>query len=131
MNTLSGFSILQLRAATAAQIRTAMTTRLGLLDRKQLIRLDLYCASYDKNAVVTLPGVPIRKTGPHGQTEYVEEQADVLGAVVKTVKTEWSYYPSGCVQDIVTTETDSAGNVTKKRTVHHFEDGKQPTLIEE
>ena len=77
-----------------------------------------------------LHDAPREKHGPHGQTEYVQVSRDVeTDAVLKTVKTEWTYYePSGCVKDIVTTETDGAGKVATKRTVHHFEDGRQPTV---
>jgi len=132
MNTLSGFTLAQLRQATVAQIRTAMTTRLGSLDRKQLIRLDLYCASYDKDAVVRIPDDAQHEAYPDGQAKrHVETERDVLGAVVGGRVTEWTYYkPSGSVLDITTTETDGAGKAVKKRTVHHFEDGRQPIMVE-
>ncbi len=129
--SLSGFTLAQLRNATAAQIRTAMTTRLGSLDRKQLIRLDLYCASYDKDAVVRIPDDAQREAFPDGQAKrHVEVERDVLGAVVGGRVTEWSYYPkSGCVDEITTTTTDAAGKV-KWRKIKHDEKGGQPTVTE-
>ncbi len=99
-----------------------MKARLDALDRKQLIRLDLYCASYDKDAVVRIPDDAQHQTFPDGQAKrHVEVERDVLGAVTGGKVTEWSYYAnSGCVDEITTTTTDAAGNSSTDTTVNEL-----------
>src|SRR3990170_1928250 len=130
MPTLSGLTIQQLRAATVTEIRTAMKARLDQLTKRQLIRLDLWVASWDQDALVTLPDQTRDTYHPDRQiASRTEVTRDVLGAKTGSRRVDWTYFPSGCVQDILITELDAADEVASRQRIHHFEDGRQPEVV--
>ena len=131
MPTLSGNTIQQDRAATAAQIRTAMTARLNAMTKRQLILLDLWCLQFDKDTLVTLPdGAQITRRADGEITQIVETNRDALGAVTDGRVATWSYYTSGVVDMIITYQTDASGNEVAgtRKTIKHSENGGQPTV---
>src|SRR3972149_9475976 len=116
MPTLSGLTIQQLRAATVTEIRTAMKARLDQLTKRQLIRLDLWVASWDQDALVTLPDQTRDTYHPARQiASRTEGPRDVLGVKTGSRRVEWTYYANGCVQDILITEFDPADTVTSRK----------------
>lgn len=130
MPTLSGLTLTQLRAATVAQIRTAMTTRLGLMTKRQLCILDLWCREFDPDALMTIDDDAVITTRPDRQVaSQTTVQRDVLGVKTGSRAVAWSYYASGIVKDIMITDRDAADAQVAKRVIHHYEDGSQPTVV--
>ena len=63
--------------------------------------------------------------GPHGQVlrqHVVRDRA--TGAVIKRVRTEWTYRPNGDVDEIVTVERDKDGKQKGRQMVKHHQDGR-------
>lgn len=136
MPTFSGLTLTQLRAATAAQIVTAMTTRLNMLTKRQLIRLDLLVLNvFDQDAVVTLPDSPTVTQWPDGQIKRMDTiSRDELGAKTGTRRVDHTYYPpegnatQGPVDMITCITLDAADVVVGQTELKHFPDGRQPVL---
>jgi hypothetical protein len=130
MPSLSGLTLTQLRAATVAQIRTAMTNRIGLMTKRQLCILDLWCQSFDADALMTVDDDAVVTTRPDRQVaSQMIVQRDVLGAKVGSRQVTWSYFddkPNAPVRLITTVVQDATDKVLESRVVEHFKDGQQP-----
>ncbi len=69
--------------------------------------------------------IPHEKTGDNAYQFSETTGAD--GNVLRVDETFWSYYPGDLVVDeIVTIVSDDKGNMISRRTIKHFEDGRQP-----
>lgn len=65
------------------------------------------------------------KDDPHGQISRAYVITDrATGAVLKRVRTDWTYHPHGDVADITTVERDSDGKQVARRVVKHHRDGR-------
>jgi len=131
--TLSDLTLEQLRNATLTQIRTAITNKLGNLTKKQLIILIL------KVADINVENMEIQdreegEDGPNGQIFRNQIYRDVLGNKLKSIKTEWVYYPGQegrrQIDTITITEKDGDDKVVLIKEIKHLLDGGQLKLIQ-
>ena len=68
------------------------------------------------------------KTGDNGVL--TEVCRDLLtNAVVSRRVTRWTYFPTGEIDEIAVTEFDAQGKETKRPTIKHYRDGRQPELV--
>lgn len=106
-----------------------MTTRLSAMTKRQLIILDLWCESFDKDALVTIPDdaqITRRKDGEI--MRIVETNRNALGAVTNGSVATWSYFSSGSVDTIIMYQTDASSNeiAGTRKTIKHGASGGQP-----
>ena len=124
------YTIEQLRAATKTQILTKLTTWLSNRTKAQLIGLILTVAD-DLGDRIEIPEPTLSDHYPDGQIKSsLQVNRDVLGNRTGGRDTTWTYYPSGCVQDIIIQEFDASGTEIWHRRIHHYEDGRQPITTE-
>lgn len=114
MGILSDLTIQDLRAATLAQIKTAVTNKINGLTKKQLIVLILKVAGLDiENFEIEEKGVVY----------------DVLGNKIRSKKIEFTFYPTGEMDLIVLREFNNLDVIINVKKIKHYLDGKQPELI--
>lgn len=118
----------QLPAATKEQLVTTITKELASLDKKGLI--EFICSNRGapprKNIFETL----IKKEdSKNGQLLRVYEKTNVLGEKLGSTKIEWTYYSTGEVDTITTTELDALDQVISVKTLKHFRDGREPAFL--
>lgn len=125
---LSGLTLIQLRALTLAQIRTAMKANIDAMTKKQLIVLDLWCADFDKDALLELVDAPQATRNKDGELERViEVKRDALGAKLGSRIIDWAYYPTKEVNTITLQDLDAADKVTASKVIQHYVNGQLPT----
>lgn len=134
MGILSDLNLNQLRQATLTQIRTAISTKLATLNKKQLCILILKVADIDiKNMEVQ-----DREEGEgdsRGPLWLLRVVRDVLGNKLRSTRFDYTYYPPQPdrtrPRDIITTtemdENDQVIGIPKK--LKHYPDGKQPEWL--
>jgi len=57
---------------------------------------------------------------------FAEETKDTEGDLISKRVDDYAYYPSGCVDTIELKVYDNRGSLISKKTIKHFEDGRQP-----
>lgn len=117
----------QLRAATKDQIVTAITTRLQLWTKRQLIIFVLACS----NIVIEnmeLTDLKISQDGPNGQVKKLFEVFDPLGNKLRSSSYDWTYYPNGQVNEIIIKTLDASNILIKTQIIKHYLDGRKPIL---
>ena len=117
------YTLAQARSATKAQIVTAITNVLNTYSKRQILIWLL-------NNAVSVSDDTLRTYAPDGQ---IASQTDVdrdveTGAMVGGRVVTYSYYDTGEVKDIVISTRDAANKEVARKTIHHFTDGKQPTV---
>jgi len=116
----------QLRALTKAQIISRLSTWLmNNFTKRQLI---LWLMDMD---VIALE--PLRIYRADGQiASSIEVTVDIETAkqVNKRV-TNWSYYPTGEVNEIIIRNYDGNNILLSTKIIKHYTDGKKPTVMEE
>ena len=123
---ISNLTLAQLRAATKAQIITAIVNRLQDMTKRQIIIWLL-------DEVDRITDNPVRVHRPDGQ---IESQTDVerdteTGAKTGSRVVTWTYYPTGEVDEITITNKDAADKtIGKPKVIKHFTDGRQPEVTE-
>jgi len=124
MPNWSNLTLAQLRAATKAQIITAITNWLTTRTKRQIIELLL-----DVTNIADRPDITY---GADGQiTRRDELFRDVEGNVTGGRRTNYVYYPGGEIDTIETIDVDAdLTTVLNRRTVKHFVDGRQPEQLE-
>ena len=127
MPNLSNLTLAQLRAATSAQIVTAITNKLNTLTKRQLIEFLLDVVDFPDNPVCTY-----RADGQIASETVIAR--DALGAKTGTRVITWTYFdklPRTPVSVITVRELNTADAETSKRSIQHFADGSQPiaTLV--
>lgn len=131
MASLSGMTLAEMRAATATQIRNPMKNRLDTLTKAQLMRLELWVREWEPSATIPVPDKAATTYAADGQIASREViTRDVLGAIAKTIRHQWAYYPAGREVDTITRiELDAGGGEVSRRTIKHFTDGRQPIEV--
>lgn len=66
--------------------------------------------------------------GPIQRIEVVRDR--LTGRKLSRRVIHWTYYPSGCVYRIRVIEQDADNHEVSRRTITHYEDGRQPTVEE-
>lgn len=128
MPGLTDLTLAQLRAASKAQLITAIDNKLANMTKKQIIAL-IWSVTAPEDIVDA--GAPTVVNGPQGPTASLQVFRDALGAKLGSQKATWSYYtPSGVVDTIVLEELNAADVVTRRWTIKHFADGRQPVMTE-
>lgn len=118
MTLQTTLTLAQMKSTTASQILTDVAAN----NAKAEIVAELL--GYDRISDIV---VTHDKSGE--VVERVETERDLLtGEVMRSVVTTHSYYASGPVKDIVVSERDAKGKELARRIIHHFADGKQPTV---
>jgi len=118
----------QLRAATKEQIITRVTNLLTSLSRKRLCEFIWTIKDIDF-ADITLSALTVNHNVPEGQLIRVYETTDILGNKTGSTRIDWTYYPTGEVDTITTTELDALDQVISTQTIKHFTDGRQPVIL--
>ncbi len=129
MGILSDLTLEQLRSATLAQIRTAISNKLANLTKLQLIRLILRVGVVDIDSVLEIPDQGQSEDGPHGQLWRLQVFRGVLGNKLRSEKTEWTYYPEGPVNEITTIQLDATDTETSRKVIKHYLDGRQSKVV--
>lgn len=127
MPNLTTLTLNQLRAATKAQIITAITNKLQSMTKRQLI-IWLW------DEIQQIHDDPITVTRKDGQAEsQVTTIRDTeTGAIVSTRSISWTYYenePGRPVDTITLVEKDAAGKETAHKVIKHYPDGRQPEVV--
>jgi len=123
---LADVTIEQLRAATKAQILTAISNKLSSLTKLQLCRLILRVGDVDIDTILTVPDREDGKDGPNGQIWRLRILRDIMGNKLSSQRFEWTYYPVGAVDEITTIQLDAADVEVSRRVDKHFTDGRPP-----
>lgn len=73
----------------------------------------------------------VRTPAPNGDNGTLVETTKnfASGAVIGSRETSWNYYVAGEVNEVLVIEKGAAGKETKRRTIKHYKDGRQPTLL--
>ena len=123
MPNWSNLTLEQLRAATKAQIVTAITNWLNNRTKRQIIALLI-----DMDVVADTPDVTY---WPDGQIKRRDEVfRDALGDVTGGRRTNYAYYPTGEIDTITIIDVDAdLTTVLGRRTIKHYLDGRQPKEI--
>lgn len=117
MPLIANLNLAQLRAATKAQIITAIANYLtNNFTKRQLISFLM-----DRDII---PDPPARTYRTDGQieSETLDTRDAETGALVSSRQVRWSYYPTGEVDTITVTE----GNTTRR--IKHYLNGQPPTV---
>ena len=123
MSNWSNLTLAQLRAATKAQIITAITNWLTTRTKRQIIELLL-----DVTNIADRPDIT---RWPDGQIKRRDETfRDVEGNVTGGRRTNYDYYSLGGEIDTITTIDVDADLTTglSRKTIKHFLDGRQPEM---
>lgn len=107
MPNLLNVSLSQLRSYTAAQIATALKTKIDTLTKRQLINLVLAIQDWQTDSEAQEPDNPVVTLGADGQVaSQVQVVRDVLNIKKGSTRTDWTYWPAlpgrtqGCVRVI-------------------------------
>ena len=118
----------QLRAATKEQIITRINALITAMTKKRICEFIWTIKDIDLSPI-TLETQIVNHNVPEGQLIRVYETTDILGNKIGSRKIDWTYYPTGEVDTITTTELDPLGQVISTQTIKHFTDGRQPVIL--
>lgn len=118
----------QLRSNTLGQNRAIVTSYVAKLKNKDV------CDFIWTIRGITIPEISLetiteKQDLPQGQSIRVYQKTDILKNKMGSRKTEWTYYPTGEVDTITTTQLDENDHVTSTKTIKHFTDGRQPIIL--
>jgi len=118
------YTMAQVQAATKAQTITAINNLLNTYSKAQIVTWLL-------NNAVTYPGNSSVTYGTNGQ---IASQTDInydlnTGLQTNGKKVTWTYYATGEVNMITIQTLDANNNVTQTKTIQHYTDGRQPTVV--
>ncbi len=117
MPLIANLTLAQLRAATKAQIITAIANYLtSNFTKRQLIGFLI-----DADAVADPPARTYRTDGQI-ESETIDTRDAETGSLVSSRQVRWSYYPTGEVDTIAITE----GSTTRR--IKHYLNGQPPTV---
>ncbi len=126
---LANLTLDQLRAATKAQIITAIDNKLTAMTKQQIIALVWSVVAPDD---ITVSDAPVIVTRPDKQpASQTEVTRDTLGARVGGRVTTWTYFENekGKPVDTITiSERDATDKETVRRVIKHSASGGQPTV---
>ena len=119
MGIFGDYTIQQLKDSTVEVIRTKFKAKLDLMTKKQLIIL------YLKGNDMDIENMEIqdREEGedcPNGQVWRLRVIRDMLGNKLRSTRLDWSYYPTGTVDIVTTTEMDASDVVTSVKKLKHY-----------
>lgn len=125
MPLLEEITLAQLRGYTKAQIINYVTKKLNGMTRRKLIML-----LWDE--IQEIPREPVRAYRKDEQIEsQIEIQEDAeTGEQTGKRALNWTYYPTGEVDEITISEFDASNALLKRKVIKHYTDGKQPTVKE-
>ncbi len=127
MPNISNLTLAQLRAATKAQILTAIGNYLSTLSKRQLIAL-LWDVAEDGR----IDDDRITTWRSSGQLDaYLDVHRDVLGNKTGTTAGKDTYNPDGTADTIVVVEYDADNLPVRRRTIKYRYDGQQPDVTVE
>jgi hypothetical protein len=121
-------TIEQLRAATKEQIITKIVDILTSITRKKVCEF-VWTIKGVSFGSISLTTLTVNHNVPEGQLIRIYETTDILGNKTGSTKTEWTYYPTGEVDTITTTELDALDQVISVKTLKHFRDGREPAFL--
>ena len=118
----------QLRAATKEQLITKITERLASMTKKRICEF-VWGIGNIVTDDLTLGDLVQSEDSTNGQVLKVYETTDILGDNLGSQKIEWTYYPTGEVDTITISELDALDAVISIKTIKHFKDGREPTIL--
>ena len=88
------------------------------------------CKRLEKEArgETTVSTVIVVKDGKERMSTWTEETRDLDGILVGKRIDEYAYYPTGEVNTITMKKYDSNNELTSKKVLKHYRDGRQPNL---
>ena len=128
MGILDNLTLEQLRDAAKEQIITKIVEKLTPMTKKRICEFIWTIKDIDF-ADITLSALTVNHNVPEGQLIRVYETTDILGNKTGSTRIDWTYYPTGEVDTITTTELDALDQVISTQTIKHFTDGRQPITL--
>jgi hypothetical protein len=123
MPNISGYTLAQIRAATKAQIVTALTNQLNSMTKRQIILFLWDTIDRVPDNTVFVTDAQNRVISQTDIDRDIETGVMVGGRVVTS-----TFYPTGEV-DTITISTRNASNAEiAKKIIKHYKDGSQPTV---
>ena len=123
-------TLAELRAATKAEILRNVGEYIAAnYTKRQIITWllldDMYARSIPDKVVVT-------KDGQNRVVKRVEIDLDPeTGVALGGRVTTWQYFATGEIRYIVISDRDAENVETRKRTIQHYRDGRQPVVSEQ
>jgi len=114
MGILSDLTIQDLRSATLAQLKTAVTNKINLMTKKQIIILILRAADVDIE---------------NFEIEENKVVYDALGNKIRSWSIDYIYYPTGEIDLIILKKFDALDALIEEKKIKHYLDGKQPHFL--
>jgi len=111
MPNLTGKTINELRAMTAAEIRTAIAAHFAPLSKKELIEFEFDATEFADKPTVT--------TGKHGILTREQTVRDALGNVLRVETTEHTYFSTGEVDEIIRIIRNASGDEIDDSVITH------------
>lgn len=117
----TGKTLAELRLMTQGQIRQAQKPNLDGKTKKELIEIE-----FDQTE---FPDPTTGEDSQNGQVWRFTVIRDAEGNKLKSTRFDWTYYLTGEVDIITTTELDANDIVISTKKLKHFTDGRQPEVI--
>ncbi len=111
MPNLTGKTLNELRAMDAAEIRAAMATFFAPLSKKELIEFEFDATEFTDKPQVT--------TGEHGILTREQTVRDALGDVVRVEARDYSYFPTGEIDEIAKIVRNASGDEIDDGRIKH------------
>ena len=120
----------QLVRATKKQIIDAIVVRLNGMTERRLKEFvweikGLILENLEYKESVEIENID----SPNGQVLRIRETKDLLGQVLSKQRTEWTYYPTGPVNEVAIIQLDATDKEIARKVIKHFLDGRQPVEI--
>jgi hypothetical protein len=124
-----GLTLQDLRDATHAELMQGIHFGLVNYTKKELCEIMWSMKSMNPFGISITTQI-VNHSVPEGQLLRIHETTDILANKLSSQKTEWTYYPTGEVDTITTTELDALDQIISQKTIKHFTDGRQPVLVQ-
>ena len=115
------FLFVNLYAQTIEEVSTKLTS----LTKEQLIEVD---QSITAIKIKVIEKLTTSLDGKNGQILRQSEVLDSTGKKISGQRIEWTYYPTGEVNEISIIKLDSKDKQISKKVIKHFTDGTQPIV---
>ena len=123
-----GLTLQDLRDATHQELMQGIHFGLVNYPKKELCEI-MWAMKTMVPFGMKIETLKINHNVPEGQLIRIHETTDILGTKTGSTRIDWTYYPTGEVDTITTTELDALDQVISTQTIKHFTDGRQPVIL--